>query len=124
MFRFYAEVDVGIKDSIAARIEGLTLDGELYNDSDGTQTGGLPLLDSEDDDSPKHSKITKIQRNWPKDWNDGFHFLWEMTPLYAYVLSPSKKRKKTKNKKQRNIGALIFIFMFLIWNSFNLFLLE
>ena len=88
MFRFYAEVDVGIKDSIAARIEGLTLDGELYNDSDGTQTGGLPLLDSEDDDSPKHSKITKIQRNWPKDWNDGFHFPWEMTPLYALRFVP------------------------------------
>ncbi|KAH0979258.1 hypothetical protein GBA52_006435 [Prunus armeniaca] len=40
------EIDVRIKtDPIAARIEGLTLEGEIENDSDGTQTGGLPILD-------------------------------------------------------------------------------
>ncbi|CAN8298585.1 unnamed protein product [Cochlearia groenlandica] len=33
-------VDVGVKgDSIAARIEGLTIEGDIDNDSDGTQTG-------------------------------------------------------------------------------------
>lgn len=32
-------------DPIAARIEGLTLEGEIENDSDGTQTGALPFVD-------------------------------------------------------------------------------
>ncbi|PQM39476.1 GTP-binding protein YPTM2 [Prunus yedoensis var. nudiflora] len=37
------EIDVRIKtDPIAARIEGLTLEGEIENDSDGTQTGAFP----------------------------------------------------------------------------------
>lgn len=49
-----AEVDVGIRgDSAAARIEGLTLEGEFDNDSDGTQTGALPRLDFGGIDSPK-----------------------------------------------------------------------
>lgn len=33
------DVDVGVKgESIAARIEGLTIEGDIDNDSDGTQT--------------------------------------------------------------------------------------
>ncbi|XP_041018990.1 uncharacterized protein LOC121260951 [Juglans microcarpa x Juglans regia] len=48
------EVDVGIRgDSAAARIEGLTLEGEFDTDSDGTQTGALPIVDFGDIDSPK-----------------------------------------------------------------------
>ncbi|ESQ40685.1 hypothetical protein EUTSA_v10015492mg [Eutrema salsugineum] len=36
------DVDVGVKgESIAARIEGLTIEGDIDNDSDGTQTGFL-----------------------------------------------------------------------------------
>ncbi|XP_059461702.1 uncharacterized protein LOC132190684 [Corylus avellana] len=42
------DVDVGFKADMA-RIEGLTLDGEFDNDSDGTQTGVLPLIDLWDD---------------------------------------------------------------------------
>ncbi|KAJ4908699.1 Uncharacterized protein Rs2_12357 [Raphanus sativus] len=35
-------VDVGVKEeSIAARIKGLTIEGDIDNDSDGTQTGFL-----------------------------------------------------------------------------------
>ncbi|CAN8251978.1 unnamed protein product [Cochlearia groenlandica] len=35
-------VDVGMREkSIAARIEGLTIEGDIDNDSDGTQTGFL-----------------------------------------------------------------------------------
>ncbi|KAL5569757.1 hypothetical protein UlMin_026332 [Ulmus minor] len=42
-------------DSIAARIEGLSLDGEIDNDSDGTQIGVIPIVDATDFDSPKRS---------------------------------------------------------------------
>lgn len=36
------DVDVGVKgQSIAAKIEGLTIEGDIDNDSDGTQTGFL-----------------------------------------------------------------------------------
>lgn len=38
----HIDVDVGVKgESIAARIEGLTIEGDIDNDSDGTQTGFL-----------------------------------------------------------------------------------
>merc|ERR1712071_750076 len=54
------DVDVGVRgNSVASRIEGLTLEGEFDNDSDGTQTGVLPLLDVGDIDSAK-------QRHKPK----------------------------------------------------------
>ena len=60
MFVCYADVDVGFKADMA-RIEGLTLDGEFDNDSDGTQTGVLPLIDLWDDhqDSNKSAKRFK-----------------------------------------------------------------
>ncbi|CAH2073679.1 unnamed protein product [Thlaspi arvense] len=38
----HIDVDVGVKgESIAARIEGLTIEGDIDSDSDGTQTGFL-----------------------------------------------------------------------------------
>jgi hypothetical protein len=56
---YYAEVDVGFKaDSMMGRIEGLSLDGEFDNDSDGTQTGVLPILDLGDMDSPKQVRYS------------------------------------------------------------------
>ena len=42
-----------------ARIEGLTLEGEFDTDSDGTQTGILPLMNSEDV-SMKELKADKV----------------------------------------------------------------
>lgn len=51
-----AEVDIMRRgESIAARIEGLTIEGDIENDSDGTQTSILPILDSGDVDSPKQT---------------------------------------------------------------------
>jgi hypothetical protein len=52
----YADVDVGFKADMA-RIEGLTLDGEFDNDSDGTQTGVLPLIDRPMGRSPRFKQI-------------------------------------------------------------------
>ncbi|KAH7537780.1 uncharacterized protein LOC107414051 [Ziziphus jujuba] len=49
------EVDMMTRDSIAARIEGLTIEGDIENDSDGTQTNVLPILDFGDVDSPKQT---------------------------------------------------------------------
>ncbi|KAG8652774.1 hypothetical protein MANES_06G130601v8 [Manihot esculenta] len=38
------DVEVGIKtDSVAERIEGLEIEGDVHTDSDGTQTGFLPI---------------------------------------------------------------------------------
>lgn len=37
-----------IGDPMGARIEGLSIEGEIENDSDGTQTGFLPIVSSED----------------------------------------------------------------------------
>ncbi|KAI4351275.1 hypothetical protein L6164_005651 [Bauhinia variegata] len=46
---FFSNPDVGIKgDTISASIEGLSLEGEFDNDSDGTQTGVLPILNPGD----------------------------------------------------------------------------
>ncbi|XP_057972833.1 uncharacterized protein LOC131160984 [Malania oleifera] len=40
------DVNIGIKsDSIAARIEGLTIEGSIDTDTDGTQTGFLPAVE-------------------------------------------------------------------------------
>lgn len=33
---------------MGARIEGLSIEGEIENDSDGTQTGFLPIVNSEE----------------------------------------------------------------------------
>lgn len=55
---YSAEIDVITRgDSIAARIEGMTIEGDMDNDSDGTQSGGaLPILDLAGDvDSPKQT---------------------------------------------------------------------
>ncbi|KAI4331346.1 hypothetical protein MLD38_029539 [Melastoma candidum] len=50
-----AVTDVGLdKDSIAVRIEGMTIEGDFDTEVDGTsQTGLLPLLDAGDDDASK-----------------------------------------------------------------------
>ncbi|KAK9266516.1 hypothetical protein L1049_020779 [Liquidambar formosana] len=57
------DVDVRLKsDSIAARIEGLTIEGDIDNDSDGTQTGFLPVLDSEDMNQQKQTQDHKASR--------------------------------------------------------------
>lgn len=42
---FFFGIDVGI---IGAQIGRLSLDGEIENDSDGTQTGILPTMNSGD----------------------------------------------------------------------------
>lgn len=43
-FWWFADVEVGIKtDSVAERIEGLEIEGDVHTDSDGTQTGFLPI---------------------------------------------------------------------------------
>ncbi|XP_004309019.1 PREDICTED: uncharacterized protein LOC101300771 [Fragaria vesca subsp. vesca] len=55
------EVGMRMKDPIAAKsIEGLTLEGEIENDSDGTQTGVLPVVDLGLDVDP--TKQTKYKR--------------------------------------------------------------
>ncbi|XP_047177495.1 uncharacterized protein LOC124844580 isoform X2 [Vigna umbellata] len=38
----------GIGDPIGARIEGLSLEGEIESDSDGTQMGFLPIVSAEE----------------------------------------------------------------------------
>lgn len=50
----FVDVDVGMREeSIAARIEGLTIEGDIDNDSDGTQTGFLgATLELGDTDKP------------------------------------------------------------------------
>lgn len=67
----WADVDVGAgkKDSIAARIEGMTIEGDVDStDIDGTQAGLLPFLELGDVDSPKrtekhHSKVSRKSQN-------------------------------------------------------------
>ncbi|XWS36993.1 hypothetical protein CRYUN_Cryun19dG0005100 [Craigia yunnanensis] len=57
------DVEVGTKvDTAAARIEGLTIDGDIDNDSDGTQTGFLPIADVKDIDTTKQPKAKKPSR--------------------------------------------------------------
>ncbi|KAJ4846489.1 hypothetical protein Tsubulata_039975 [Turnera subulata] len=56
------DIVVGIKgDTVAARIEGLTIEGDIDTDSDGTQTGFLPV-EVEDLDIPKHAREEKYSR--------------------------------------------------------------
>ncbi|KAB1204124.1 GTP-binding protein YPTM2 [Morella rubra] len=55
--------DVGNKgDSVASRIEGLTLEGEFDHDSDSNQTGVLPIVQSGNMDSPKQVHYRSILR--------------------------------------------------------------
>ncbi|KDP22476.1 hypothetical protein JCGZ_26307 [Jatropha curcas] len=59
------DVEVGIKsDSITARIEGLRIEGDIDTDSDGIQTGFLPI-DLGDMDAPKQTRDhEKVTENW------------------------------------------------------------
>jgi len=54
-------VDVGMREeSIAAKIEGLTIEGDIDNDSDGTQTGFLgATLELGDPDKPNLTDRTR-----------------------------------------------------------------
>ncbi|XVF49436.1 hypothetical protein PTKIN_Ptkin04bG0011800 [Pterospermum kingtungense] len=57
------DVEIGTKkDSVAARIEGLTIEGDIDHDSDGTQTGFLPIAEGRDIDKPKHPRVRKPSR--------------------------------------------------------------
>ncbi|XP_022738660.1 uncharacterized protein LOC111291281 [Durio zibethinus] len=57
------DVVVGTKTETAAgRIEGLTIDGDIDTDSDGTQTGFLPMADLRDTDRRKKPKPQKPSR--------------------------------------------------------------
>ncbi|CAA0411340.1 unnamed protein product [Arabidopsis thaliana] len=55
------DVDVGMREeSIAAKIEGLTIEGDIDNDSDGTQTGFLgATLELGDPDKPNLTDRTR-----------------------------------------------------------------
>ncbi|TKY51785.1 hypothetical protein E2542_SST23304 [Spatholobus suberectus] len=65
----FSNPDVGIiGDPIGARIEGLSLEGEIENDSDGTQTGFLPIVSSEEI-STKEFGAKKDSTN-PKNFNE------------------------------------------------------
>lgn len=56
------DVDVGVKEeSIAARIKGLTIEGDIDNDSDGTQTGFLGAV-TEFGDSDKTSRKRDVNK--------------------------------------------------------------
>ncbi|KAJ1389065.1 hypothetical protein SESBI_38578 [Sesbania bispinosa] len=48
---FFSNPDVGV---IGAQIEGLNIEGEIENDSDGTQTGILPTMNSGDISAEEH----------------------------------------------------------------------
>ncbi|KAH9678713.1 transmembrane protein [Citrus sinensis] len=56
-------VEVGIKaaDSVAAKIDGLTTEGDIDTDSDGTQTSVLPM-ELRDTKKPKE----EINKTWRK----------------------------------------------------------
>ncbi|CAH8362078.1 unnamed protein product [Eruca vesicaria subsp. sativa] len=56
-------VDVGMREeSIAARIEGLTIEGDIDNDSDGTQTGFLGATLELNGDSDKTNYADRNRR--------------------------------------------------------------
>ncbi|KAK8684411.1 hypothetical protein V6N13_040441 [Hibiscus sabdariffa] len=51
------DVEMGAKvETVGAKIDGLTIDGDIDNDSDGTQTGFLPIAEVGNVESTKHSK--------------------------------------------------------------------
>lgn len=56
-------MEVGIKaaDSVAAKIDGLTTEGDIDTDSDGTQTSVLPM-ELRDTKKPKE----EINKTWRK----------------------------------------------------------
>ncbi|KAM7272891.1 hypothetical protein ACFE04_027555 [Oxalis oulophora] len=57
------DIEIGVKEysnSIATRIEGLTIEGDIDNDSDGTQTGFLPLEAGDLDTSKVLSQDQKV----------------------------------------------------------------
>ncbi|XP_048127249.1 uncharacterized protein LOC115742795 isoform X2 [Rhodamnia argentea] len=57
---FSNPVDVGSRgDSIAARIEGLTIEGDIDTEVDGTQSGLLPFLDLGDADSSRSASTSR-----------------------------------------------------------------
>ncbi|CAH2043980.1 unnamed protein product [Thlaspi arvense] len=57
------DVDVGMREeSIAARIEGLTIEGDIDNDSDGTQTGFLGATLELGVDSDKPHNVDRNRR--------------------------------------------------------------
>ncbi|KAK2653343.1 hypothetical protein Ddye_013199 [Dipteronia dyeriana] len=64
------DVEVGgkVSDSVAATIEGLTIDGDIDTDSDGTQTGVLPVENVEVD----MHKPRKHRKHHRRDRNKGF----------------------------------------------------
>ncbi|XP_030468996.1 uncharacterized protein LOC115687531 isoform X1 [Syzygium oleosum] len=56
-------VNVGSRgDSIAASIEGLTIEGDIDAEIDGTQSGLLPLLDLGDEDSSTSTTTSTSRR--------------------------------------------------------------
>ncbi|CAM8935101.1 unnamed protein product [Rhodiola kirilowii] len=57
----HPDVDMGMKlDPIATKIEGLTIEGDIDSDSDGTQTGFLPV-NVEETDTTK-----QLMKKFPK----------------------------------------------------------
>ena len=89
----WADVEVGgkVADSVAARIEGLTIEGDIDTDSDGTQTSALPV-DNVEVDMHKPLKHRKHHR---RDRNKGFKslvnrsFYWPLSTSIKDYLSPS-----------------------------------
>lgn len=61
----YVRTGEGIKgESIAVRIEGLSIEGEIDNDSDGTQTGNIPTVDLKQHlDSPRITRRHQYSNN-------------------------------------------------------------
>ncbi|KAH7557326.1 hypothetical protein ACOSP7_026992 [Xanthoceras sorbifolium] len=57
------EMGVTVADSVAARIEGLTIEGDMDTDSDGTQTSILPL-ETVEVDNPKQPKHHRKDHNY------------------------------------------------------------
>lgn len=50
------------KDTVVSRAEVLTIDGDIDNDSDGTQTGFLPIAEARGIGKPKRHKAQKPSR--------------------------------------------------------------
>ncbi|XVE63838.1 hypothetical protein DITRI_Ditri07aG0053100 [Diplodiscus trichospermus] len=76
------DVEVGTKvDTVAARIEGLTIDGDIDNDSDGTQTGFLPIADVGELDTNKQRKGKKPSRKL-----QNFHLNSEMIDSFLFSM--------------------------------------
>lgn len=62
------------EESIAARIEGLTIEGDIDNDSDGTQTGFLgATLELGDSDKPNFTHEVDRTRRASRKLIKGFY---------------------------------------------------